>query len=31
MIFLTFVIMLLILVFAVDTVQKRRNFLDNDK
>jgi hypothetical protein len=31
MIFLTFVIMLLILVFAVDTTQKRRNFLDNDK
>jgi hypothetical protein len=31
MIFLTFVIMLLILVFAVDTTQKRRHFLDNDK
>ena len=31
MIFLTLLIMLLILVFAVDTAQKRRNFLDNDK
>jgi len=31
MIFLTFIIMVLIAVFAVDTVQKRRNFLNNRK
>ncbi len=31
MIFLSLVIILLIVVFAVDTTQKRRNFLDNDK
>jgi hypothetical protein len=31
MIFLAFAIMLLILVFAVDTTQKQRNFLDHDK
>jgi hypothetical protein len=31
MIFLTFAIMLLIVVFVVDVAQKRRSFLDNDK
>jgi hypothetical protein len=31
MIFLTFMIMILFIVFAVDTAQKRRSFLDNDK
>jgi hypothetical protein len=31
MIFLTCVIMLLLLVFALDTAQKRRSFLDDDK
>jgi hypothetical protein len=31
MLFLTGVIMLLILVFAVDAAQKRSSFLDNDK
>jgi hypothetical protein len=31
MIFLTFMIMILFIVFAVDAAQKRRSFLDNDK
>jgi hypothetical protein len=31
MIFLTLILMMLFIVFAVDTIQKRRNFTDNDK
>jgi hypothetical protein len=31
MIFLTFMIMILFIVFAVDTAQKRRSFLEHDK
>ncbi len=31
MIFLTLVLMMLFIVFAVDTIQKRRNFMDGDK
>jgi hypothetical protein len=31
MIFLTFMITILFVIFAVDTAQKRRSFLDHDK
>jgi len=31
MISLTFLIMILFIIFAIDTVQKRRSFLDHDK
>ncbi len=31
MIFLTLILMMLFIVLAVDTIQKRRNFMDSDK
>jgi hypothetical protein len=31
MIFLTLILMMLFIVLAVDTIQKRRNFRDSDK
>lgn len=31
MIFLTLIVLMLFLVFAVDTIQKRRNFTESDK
>ena len=31
MMFLTFILMMLFIVLAVDTIQKRRNFMDSGK